>query len=69
MLSVRTATNRQDHVTMSANDVLSQLLPEDWEHDGFGFDSNLICPCGDVIELDGECPQGCVSPLLEQGMI
>jgi hypothetical protein len=54
---------------MSANDILSQLLPEDWEHDGFGFDSNLICPCGDTIELDGECPQGCVSPLREQGMI
>jgi hypothetical protein len=56
---------------MTSNDTLSMILAdhEGWEHDGYGYDSNLICPCGDTIELDGECPQGCVSPLIQMGMI
>ena len=41
----------------------------------FGFDEwegdmdVLVCPCGYTIELDGMCPQGHVSPLIEMGMI
>jgi hypothetical protein len=38
----------------------------DWEY----VDSSVIvCPCGDEIEHDGRCPQGCVSPLLQLGFI
>ena len=29
----------------------------------------LGCPCGDTIEWDGRCPQGCVSPLRTLGLI
>lgn len=51
------------------DDFLKELLPADWETDGFGIDSNLICPHGDMIEQDGECSQGCISPLREMGLI
>jgi hypothetical protein len=51
------------------DEILMDILPEGWETDGFGFDSCLICPCGDTIEQDGICPQGCVSPLREMGLI
>lgn len=44
--------------------MLSSILPEGWDHDGFGFDAILICPHGDRIEMDGQCPQGCESPIL-----
>jgi hypothetical protein len=37
-----------------------------WEVD---YDDCLICPCGDRIEDDGKCPNGCVSPLITAGMI
>lgn len=40
-------------------------LPAGWD----SMDDELICPCGDTIELDGKCPQGCVSPLKGMGMI
>ena len=40
-------------------------LPEGWD----SMDDELICPCGDTIELDGECPEGHVSPLRLAGMI
>ena len=42
---------------------------EDWDTDGFGDSSNLICPCGYSIEQEGECPDGCISPLLALGMV
>lgn len=42
-------------------------LPEGWEYDSSG--DSLICPCGDEIELDGSCPDGCVSPLRALGLI
>jgi len=29
----------------------------------------LICPCGSYVELDGECPEGHVSPMRRAGMI
>lgn len=51
--------------------VIRELLPEGWEiHDEhMGTDCLLVCPCGDVIEQDGTCSQGCVSPLREHGLI
>ena len=36
-------------------------LPEGWDSDVFG--DGLICPCGYTIELDGQCPDGCTTPL------
>ena len=40
-----------------------------WDTDGFGTESILICPHGHRVEQDGECPEGCRSPLLEMGLI
>lgn len=45
------------------NEILDDILPEGWEHDGFGFDALLVCPHGHKIEMDGVCPEGCVSPI------
>ena len=45
---------------------LASFLPTGWSADG---EDLLICPCGDVIELDGTCPEGHVSPLITLGMI
>lgn len=45
--------------------VLIDLGFEDWE----GDTETLTCPCGYVIEHDGRCPDGCVSPLRVMGMI
>jgi hypothetical protein len=36
-----------------------------WDWDDF----TLTCPCGYQIEWDGTCPEGCVSPLVQQGLI
>lgn len=47
----------------NANDILSSILPDDWDHDGYGFSAMLICPHGETIEMDGECSEGCVSPI------
>ncbi len=44
----------------------TELLPDGWDQTSFG---DLICPCGDTIELDGECGKGHVSPLITAGMI
>lgn len=41
----------------------------DWTTDDMGISSNLICPCGHVIEQDGSCPNGHVSPLRQEGFI
>lgn len=54
---------------MDTNEILNDILPAGWEHDGYGFDSILICPHGDPVELDGGCPEGCISPLIDLGMI
>jgi hypothetical protein len=32
-------------------------------------DCVITCPCGNNIEWDGRCPEGCVSPFREMGMI
>ncbi len=51
---------------MSYEEILEEILPDDWEM----VDSSvIICPCGYEIELDGQCPDGCVSPLRTMGMI
>jgi len=47
--------------------VPESLLPEGWESADYG--SLLRCPHGHVIELDGKCPEGCTSPLREEGLI
>lgn len=51
--------------------VLNELLPDGWDHDAetFGLDFTLVCPHGRTIEADGECPEGCTSPLVELGII
>jgi hypothetical protein len=28
-------------------------------------EDRVVCPCGDSIELDGECPEGHVSPAMD----
>jgi len=33
------------------------------------YDDTFVCPHGTEIEADGECPDGCVSPLRQMGMI
>ena len=50
---------------MDINELLADLGHDDWEGD---MDC-LVCPCGYTIELDGRCPDGCVSPLITLGMI
>lgn len=45
------------------------LLPKGWSTDGYGSSANFICPCGDMIEQDGECPEGHMSPLVRLGLI
>lgn len=32
-------------------------------------DSVIRCPCGHSIEWDGQCPDGCRSPMLALGII
>jgi len=48
---------------------LESILPDGWGTDGFGIDSLLECPCGYMIEQDGRCPDGCVSPLITMGLM
>lgn len=50
-------------------EMIQSILPEGWDTDGFGADCLLICPCGDLVEQDGECPEGHVSPLRTMGLI
>ena len=55
---------------MDLEDLIMDLLPDGWEYeDGYGMDGNLICPHGEMIEQDGRCPEGCVSPLIGLGII
>lgn len=50
---------------------LNKVLPDDWRHNAhrYGMGFNLICPHGHLIEKDGECPEGCESPLIDMGLI
>lgn len=52
------------------DEIAQQLLDEngyeDWTVED---DSILVCPHGNCIEWDGACPDGCLSPLRELGLI
>lgn len=52
-------------------EMMEELLPEGWSlHDpDMAPDCLLECPHGHVIEQDGRCPDGCVSPLIGLGLI
>ena len=50
-------------------EAIDDILPNGWETDSYGFSANLICPHGHTIEQDGRCPDGCVSPLIDMGLI
>jgi hypothetical protein len=53
---------------MSTKEWLADLIKGTaWEVGYYG--DSFICPCGDEIELDGKCPQGCISPMMSLGMI
>jgi len=47
--------------------VPNSMLPDGWDQSSDGV--VLICPHGHRIETDGSCPDGCVSPLREMGLI
>jgi hypothetical protein len=49
----------------SMEDVLQSLLPDGWSGDM----DILECPCGHLVEHDGACPNGCVSPVRSMGLI
>jgi hypothetical protein len=51
--------------TMDVNAILADLGYEDWEGDM----DVLVCPHGYTIELDGRCPNGCVSPFITAGLL
>lgn len=54
------------------DEILEEIIAEfpGWETDGMGLDSLLICADhGYTIEQDGVCPEGCVSPLRQLGLI
>jgi hypothetical protein len=52
-------------------EMIESVLPEGWSvyDPAMGMDCLLECPCGNVIEQDGTCPEGCVSPLRAAGLI
>lgn len=54
---------------MDLDEILSEMGFDDWSTDGMGLDSLLEAPDGCVIEQDGRCPHGHVSPLRQLGMI
>ena len=52
-------------------EMLDGLLPPDWEHNAgrYGTCFTLTCPHGHEVEQDGECPDGCQSPMRELGFV
>lgn len=52
-------------------EVMESLLPEGWSlyEPELGMDSLLEAPDGCVIETDGRCPHGNISPLRSLGLI
>lgn len=47
-------------------EILGLLGYAEWE----GDDCSVTCPCGHRVEPDAEeCPDGCVNPIREAGMI
>ena len=54
---------------MTYADTARQIIKDshpDWEVED---DSVLRCPCGYLVEYDGSCPEGHVSPFRELGLI
>lgn len=51
--------------------MIQQMLPADWEvyDPQMGSSCLLQCPHGNVVEQDGICPEGCVSPLITLGIL
>lgn len=39
---------------------------EEWTTNRY---NQLICPCDNCIEIDGNCPNGHISPVRQEGMI
>ena len=64
-------SRREGAPSMDTEAFLDDLLPDDWGHDAdiFGIEFSLIAPDGCLIEQDGECSHGHVSPLKLMGMI
>lgn len=51
-------------------DALREELPEGWTlYDPADPFAGFRCPHGYAIEPDGECPEGCVSPLKRGGLV
>ena len=51
------------------DELLAEIAPE-WEAEsGYGLDALLIAPDGCMVEQDGQCQHGYVSPLREAGLI
>lgn len=50
----------------SGHDETPFALPDGWDWEGRTL---LRCPHGQRVELDGECPEGCVSPIKRMGMV
>lgn len=52
-------------------EMLAESLPEGWElyEPEMGIESLLEAPDGCVIEQDGRCPHGHISPLRTMGLI
>lgn len=49
-------------------DMLAEVLRgSKWEPGDYG--DSVVCPCGEEIELDGECSECGPSPLLAMGVI
>lgn len=52
-------------------EMIAEVLPEGWtvKDAHMSPDCLLECQHGATVELDGRCPEGCVSPLPEMGLV
>jgi hypothetical protein len=52
-------------------EMLEDTLPGSWTiyDPQMGSSCLLLCPHGFTVEQDGRCPEGCVSPLVDLGII
>lgn len=59
-----------DSFVATLQELLDKDFP-DWSiyDPQYGSSCLLECPHGNVIEQDGRCPQGCVSPMRTLGLI